>query len=389
MILTDKQKEGLELALERHARGEKYTVIAGFAGTGKSTLVKHIIAAIGASEKEVVYCAYTGKATLVLSNKGCKNTSTLHKLLYTAKLNTRTGHYSFYPRTYLEKSYRIVVVDEVSMLPEDMWKLLLRHNVYVLALGDPGQLGPIKADKDSGLLAKPHVFLDEIMRQAEGNEIIKLSMEIRQGKSLTPFDGEHVKIINQSDVSTGMLSWADQVLCATNRTRLALNSQIRNVQGRGEEPEVGDKLICLKNYWGILDYHKEETPLVNGTIGWITRVERSFDSFVGCDVLDVDLITELDEEYFNLRLDYSLLMTGKMGITKDRFLTLVRNESTKDLIPLEFAFGYAITTWKAQGSEWDNILFFEEKFPFEAEEHKRYLYTGVTRASEKIVVVKK
>ena len=59
-----------------------------------------------------------------------------------------------------------------------------------------------------------------------------------------------------------------------------------------------------------------------------------------------------------------------------------------DIVPREFAFGYAITTHKAQGSEWDKVLVIEEKFPFSKEEHARWLYTAVTRASEKLVLVR-
>ena len=63
----------------------------------------------------------------------------------------------------------------------------------------------------------------------------------------------------------------------------------------------------------------------------------------------------------------------------------------KDLLdaPYEFAYAYAITCHKAQGSEWNKVLVFEEWFPNVAEEHKRWLYTAATRASEKLVIIKK
>ena len=83
--------------------------------------------------------------------------------------------------------YRIVVVDEVSMLPKPMWDLLMRHNVYVLATGDPGQLPPVDKDSDNHVLDNPHVFLDEIMRQAQDSEIIRLSMWVREGNPLSQF----------------------------------------------------------------------------------------------------------------------------------------------------------------------------------------------------------
>ena len=82
MILTRKQEEGLKLALARYKAREPYTCIAGYAGTGKSTLVQFIISALGVQEHQVAYVAYTGKAAQVLRTKGCHNAMTAHRLLY-------------------------------------------------------------------------------------------------------------------------------------------------------------------------------------------------------------------------------------------------------------------------------------------------------------------
>ena len=133
-------------------------------GSGKSTLVKFIVAALDFDEDDVAYVAYTGKAANVLKNKGCKNATTAHKLLYYANKDSN-GVFHFKPRERLEKDYKLIVVDEVSMLPDELWYQLLSHGVYVLAMGDPGQLPPVKASA-APILEKPHVFLDEIMRQA-------------------------------------------------------------------------------------------------------------------------------------------------------------------------------------------------------------------------------
>ena len=72
MILTKRQEEGLRTAVARHRAGEKYTVIAGYAGTGKSTLVRYIIDALNVEEDRVCHCAFTGKAAEVLKKKGNK-----------------------------------------------------------------------------------------------------------------------------------------------------------------------------------------------------------------------------------------------------------------------------------------------------------------------------
>ena len=388
MILTTKQQEGLEIACSRYSSGEKYTVIAGFAGTGKSTLVQHIIQSLNIQSSEVVYTAYTGKATLVLSQKGCENTSTLHKLLYFAVRDKNTGKYSFKPRPTIPSEYKIVVIDEVSMLPKTMWDLLLKHHVHILALGDPGQLGPIKATEGTNLLDSPHIFLDEIVRQAQDNEIIKLSMDVRDGKSLEEQAGEDVMVVPSKDLSIGMLFWADQVLCATNATRHSLNKQMREVKGMPADPQIGDKIICLKNDWDTLS-KENETPLTNGTIGYITEIEKVFNPKLNFTILKISFKTELGDTFSDIIIDYKLIMENTPSVTKANYRTLASKPATKALLPKEFAFGYAITTWKSQGSEWDKVLLIEEAFPFKKEEHKQYLYTGITRASQKVVVIKK
>lgn len=139
MILNEKQQKGLDLAVARFASGQKYTVIAGYAGTGKSTLVKFIISALEQKYNinpncDVVYTSFTGKATQVLQKKGNKNVSTLHKLLFESIPNP-DGTFFRRPVTYLP--YRIVVVDECSMVPKELLEVLFRHDVYILCLRRP------------------------------------------------------------------------------------------------------------------------------------------------------------------------------------------------------------------------------------------------------------
>lgn len=138
MELTKKQEEGLRIAIERYKNKEKYTIISGFAGTGKSTLVSFIISALkqyGVTEEEVVFTSFTGKATQVLQKKGNKNVSTLHKLLYDF-FPKKEGGFIRKPKPNLEP-YKVVVVDECSMVPKELLSQLAKHDVYVICLGDP------------------------------------------------------------------------------------------------------------------------------------------------------------------------------------------------------------------------------------------------------------
>lgn len=69
MELNEKQRQGLQIAVDRYNSGKKCTIISGYAGTGKSTLVKFIISALHVEDKDVVYTSFTGKATQVLAKK--------------------------------------------------------------------------------------------------------------------------------------------------------------------------------------------------------------------------------------------------------------------------------------------------------------------------------
>ena len=351
MELTRKQEEGLRIAIDRYNHNEPYTVIAGYAGTGKSTLINFIIAALEVNpEDEVAYITFTGKASEVLREKGCPNAMTAHKLLYYSK-QMPNGKFFYRPR-----------------------------------------IPPIDKNQDNGILNNPHIFLDEVMRQAKESDIICLSMDIREGKKINPFKGNDTQVFNKKDLCDGMYFWADQILVSTNRSRHDINTYIRDDLGRGFEPEINDKIICLRNCWDTLS-EKQCDPLINGSIGTISAMHmESIDYIimgqkVTAPVLVTDLITSNDE-YKNLHIDYTALTTGEKFFTPRQEYVIRKNKQNPEL-PIEFNFGYAITGHRAQGSQWNKVLVLEESFPFDRIEHARWLYTTVTRAAEKLTLILK
>lgn len=355
---------------------------------GKTTLIPFIVEALGLRPYEVCYIAYTGKASLVLRSKGCENAMTAHRLLYQSYPK---GDGTFYhkPKPTLPP-YKLIVCDEVSMLPKDMWELLLSHHIHVLALGDPAQLPPIT--EDNGILQHPHIFLTEIVRQAQDNEIIKLSMDIREGRPLVPFRGKQVQVINKEDVVDGMYTWADQIICAKNDTRRKINDFMRAklFDVHTPDPIEGDKVICLKNNWDNVNGYGDF--MVNGTVGRVSYIRYEDGNKYLKPLMRWDFLPEeyqpsqctVDPFFRNLNVDYKLLTTGEPTITAKNFRTFPPN-----ITPKEFDYGYCITCWKAQGDQYNKVLLFEENFPFDPEEHRQYLYTGITRAIDKLVVVKK
>ena len=390
--LTKAQENALKIAVTRYINNEPYTCIAGYAGTGKTTLIGSIVEAFGVYPHEVCYIAYTGKAAKVLSDKGYKNSMTAHRLLYQS-FRKPDGSFYHKPRLTLEYPYKIIVVDEVSMIPRDMWNLLLSHHHHVLAFGDPEQLPPVGEGQDNEVLKNPHIFLDEVVRQAQDNEIIKLSMDIRAGKILLPYKGSQVQIIDKDEVIDGMYDWADQIICAKNETRRNINNYMRErIYGTTDTfPLENDKVICLRNYWE--EPNEAGEVLVNGTTGTISYIRCEDDPVFNKKLLfdflpdGYDPTSCEEDPYFNnLFIDYKLLTEGEPTVNKLNFKKFMRY---KDNLPKEFDYAYCITCWKAQGSEYNKVLVFEENFPFEEVEHRRYLYTAVTRAKEKLVLVRK
>ena len=393
MELTEKQEKGLETILTRYNLGLKYTTISGYAGTGKSTLVKFAIAALGVREDRVAYATFTGKAAEVLRKKGNTGACTLHKLLYD-HFPKPGGGFIRKPKTSLNCD--VVVVDEVSMAPKSMIDMLLSHRVYVIFLGDPFQLPQINKDESHDILENAHIFLDEVMRQAAESEIIQISMKIRNGEPIDFMKGKEVIIIPKSELVEGHLTWADQILCGTNATRENINRQMREIYGFSGLPQDGEKMICLRNYWD--DCADNGDALVNGTTGILRNPFETFRMIPNyipinnhrMDVIQGDFVTSDGSTFNNVEMDKKFLIDGVKCITDGKILFRLGKLKNKigDIVPREFAFGYAITTHKAQGSEWDKVLVIEEKFPFPKEEHARWLYTAVTRASEKLVLVR-
>jgi exodeoxyribonuclease-5 len=392
MILTNKQQEGLNIAVARYKAKERWTCISGYAGSGKTTLVRFIINALQVNpEEDVAYIAFTGKAAQVLRQKGCPNAMTAHRLLYYSK-PTPSGRFIYTPRPSIP--YKIVVVDEVSMLSKELWELLLSHKVYIIACGDPGQLPPVSKDACTDILDHPHIFLDEIMRQAQESEIIRLSMDIREGRPIEYTKGNEIQVIPGSEIVGGMYLWADQIITATNNARFQINALMREAANRGPQPEIGDKIICNRNCWDISDM-SETNALVNGTIGYITNINainymyphRSLATPV--PLFQTSFKTEYGDEFIDVPIDQLTILDNKKFLTPQQEYLFFKSPQLKmEPMPIEFNYGYAITCHRSQGSQWDKVLVLEEKFPFDREEHKRWLYTAVTRAAEKLVLVR-
>src|SRR5437588_9372920 len=184
----------------------------GYAGTGKTTLARHIAAGI---DGKVLFAAFTGKAACVMRSKGCPNATTIHSLIYKPRdTNEETPSFDLWSDAPASKA-KLIIIDECSMVDAELARDLMSFRVPLLVLGDPAQLPPIQG---GGFFteAKPDSMLTEVHRQARDNPIVRLSMDIRAGDYLEPGRYGESEVVRKADLDPERVLKADQVLVGRN-----------------------------------------------------------------------------------------------------------------------------------------------------------------------------
>ena len=351
--------------------------VFGYAGTGKTTMAKEIAASV---DGDVLFMTFTGKASLVLRSKGCAGASTIHASIYKPEEDPVTGHTEF--KLHDDSPVRgaaLVIVDEVSMVGPDIGADLVSFGVKVLVLGDPFQLPPISGEGYFTAQA-PDILLTEIHRQAADNPIIRMSMEIREGRRLQPGQYGDSLVVKRSDMTKDQMRElvldADQLLCGRNNTRQVFNRRVRELSGIAGSPQawmptVGDRLVCLKN--------NRTKGLLNGGLWNVDKVRVKTSPFGPHKSVFEMLVASLDDPASIIPVDVSTPFPFFQGLEKEMDW---RERKKAD----EFCHGYALTVHKSQGSAWDNVLLYDESSVFR-DTALNHIYTGVTRAAEKVTVV--
>ncbi|MDB5543349.1 MAG: hypothetical protein JWO64_498, partial [Hyphomicrobiales bacterium] len=191
----------------------------GYAGTGKTTLARHIAEAI---DGDVVFAAYTGKAALVLRSKGCADARTIHSLIYRPQDSESEVPSFVLNEQSPANTASLIIIDECSMVDEDLGRDLLSFGRPILVLGDPAQLPPVKG---GGFFteAEPDFMLTEVHRQAADNPIVRMSMIVREGGRLDRGTYGESSVIGRDEIEAATVTRADQVLVGLNRTRRLYN----------------------------------------------------------------------------------------------------------------------------------------------------------------------
>ena len=369
--------------------------LGGYAGCGKTTLVALLARELGDG---ATFAAYTGKATSVLRKKFAAlglspEVSTLHSLLY-KPVELPSGRVHFEPKGALRRrgggEYKLIVVDEASMVPREMHEMLVAHGVPVLAVGDHGQLPPVFGTFN--LMERPVIRLEKIHRQAEGNPILRVAHAVRgQGDVSERWaDGERVVFVKDDAGMDRMLerfyggspdpgAIAERsLICYTNRVRSMLNAHARQML-HGQAPalvEDGERVVCLRNAWSDGVY--------NGLQGFMRRAVK-----MGSDRLRVEFLEEASRD-----VGPELIVSAHQFGQPKTFQEFEELKKHMGCVPgswtdvgLLFDYGYALTAHKAQGDQWDEVAVVLPRGGMEHDVWKRWCYTSFSRAVERLWVV--
>lgn len=396
--LSPDQQDALDSIVSwyRNNPNYSYLTLGGYAGSGKTTLISEFAHTGEVKLHEIAFVAYTGKAVNVMRKKlkaaglGNARVSTIHRLIYIPRITImcrvsgepkaacpeckpRCKDENLYEITSWERrsiediedlGIKMIILDEASMVDRDIWNDLGSYGLPILAVGDHGQLPPI--GKDAGLMLNPMIRLEKVHRQAENSPVIKMATYIRTHGHLPHGDyGDGSAKVFSHQASKLPFNPDDMVLCAMNRTRLMLTTGQRRVRGFGQQDvEVGEKIMALRN-----DY---EAGLFNGMTGIVTALGESNDTWIE---MEADMEDGIRYKGRVLRAQFHAEKTMRLG-----------DKGYRPGYGL-FTHAYVLSVHKAQGSQADSVLVFEERLPGTNNDHARWLYTAVTRAAEKCVVI--
>ena len=421
MTLSKDQLDAKQTILDwiKSSRRSSYLTLGGYAGTGKSSLIADVRKSLPRNWR-VAFCAYTGKASGVMKNKlidaNAVNDNdyvgTIHGLCYHVRTDPDTNLNVFERKWRID--YNLIIVDEASMVNQELFQDLRMYGIPILFVGDHGQLPPISSD-DFNLMSNPVIKLEEVHRFGSNTSLLDLSIMAREGTKIPfkVFDDKVAKvketdpmvndfIMNRlGDFSNGIC------LCGTNNTRADVNQLIRLNYGVIEDiddkiPKVGDRVVCLRNNRAYVD------PIYNGMLGKIesiSDIQNTGGSEVLKDAWNMSISVDdgfmykgmVNKHHFG-ELKYS--SDGKEFITVKELMQMKSNLTIKERKLMRgkfgkrklyfdaFDFGYCLTVHKSQGSEWGNVLLFEETSGYWDDDYRRkWLYTAVTRSNDRLLII--
>ncbi len=410
-LTADQQEAAALIEAWYHHLNTQIFVLCGYAGTGKTFLVDYVVRALGlVAGESAAFVAPTGKAASVLIQSGVPAT-TVHSLIYTREEDIEVDENGeviseqflrFVKKESIDSKIKLIVLDETSMVSDDVLRDLLSFGVKCLCCGDPAQLPPVGGSNT--LLSTPVITLKEIVRQERDNPIVRLAARVRAGERPAYGEDGCVSVIPRraldADARRALFTQADQIIVGTNRTRAMINREVRAIRGISPDrvlPQDGEKIICTLNDWSKPLDERGNFHLVNGIIGRCYRVREQLDGLGQLD-FQPDFLAERVEDlpfdtgvfvrgqYYHGYGNRACLLTNGILVHENNREMLRRFKVRREDTVCRFEFAYAVTCHKAQGSEYDFVVVIDESGYFE--DGKEWLYTAVTRAKKRLVIIR-
>jgi exodeoxyribonuclease V len=418
MDLSPDQLRVHDAVLDWLCRPTDLLTIGGLGGSGKTTLLSELAKHF---PTPTAYITPTGRATSVLARKlaaggthitklqrppdgkpigrkwrhlfdaslpsdgGPPLCTTYHRLLLRPVVDPQTEELlGWKERLDLDRAYGLICLDEGSMISDRMLGILQARGVPVLAVGDHGQLSPVK---DSGsLMQNPMLRLEQIHRQLEGSSIIALAHHVRGGGRLRDFKGwdencvlrsrsEEEAVVREtlaepSRLDVTFIAWA-------NKTRVRINRLARQLQGYEGPPVPGEPIVALHNYGNVCNGMRgllAQPSFFDERRDWILHANVEFPD----DMMAGDW-HEMNAYQFNRVYPFANLdELRQIGIPAETISGGGRL----------FDFGYCLTCHKAQGSQFSHAVVIVDRAERPSEDDwRRWIYTSATRAQTKLTII--
>lgn len=401
IILTKDQENAIKKTTSWF-NNQKHQIfkICGYAGCGKTSIIPYIVDDIKLQLSDVAFMCFTAKAALNLRKKNIP-ANTIHSTIYqrVSIVDEDKKEVKIEWRLLQSLPYRLIVIDEISMVSDALMDDVLSFNIPIITIGDPAQLPPVNGY--CGFLENPDVLLSEIHRQGKENPIIELSMKIRNNNHNLKTNKYSNVLITDKDVSDKMFLKSDIVISGQHKIRKSINKIYREMLYGKEVSEnntilENEKVICRMNNKNILlNYDNMDIQISNGMIGNIINLsdinnKKNIKKKLVYDEFGKLLETK-DIFKINFKPDFISNDNIKMYEKIKCCLNTLKydehqfvNTEPKEKINY-FNYGYCITCHSAQGSEWDYVIVYDD-FRWKADLHKKWLYTAVTRAKNKLVI---
>lgn len=421
-------------------------ILTGYAGTGKTSLISTFVQTLSLFKLKSVLLAPTGRAAKVLSSYSGKRASTIHRKIYFVNTNADGMDY-FAPGENRHKD-TLFIVDEASMIAinagiekeggfsnRDLLADLMEYvysseNCKLIFVGDQGQLPPVGLSKspalDKDFLEREYDFkifgqnLSQIVRQEGDSGILDIAGQLRSIEETIPrllhnsTDARAITGMELQDELESCISnyGRDEVMVVTRSNKRAnlFNQQIRHrILWQEDDINAGDVIMSAKNNYFWLDSKTEAGFIANGELMEIIKINRREHIFGGefADVvvrlIDYPGMKEVEVKILLNAINYEGPSLPR-DIMKELFYRIAeeeyplerdkrkRNQKVMNnpyFQALQVKFGYAVTCHKAQGGQWSAVFVDPGYFVDDMwnQDYMRWLYTAVTRATDKLYLV--